>query len=153
MAVLAKFLRPGDMRKFIRGSLLTVTKIYGLRPRIKNAFRLNRIFRRCHCPTGFEGGRCEVNIDDCDGNKCSNSAVCVDGINSYSCTCPPGFMGEYCERKISFCSKEFNPCKNSATCVDHGTGYECQCALGWSGNNCTENLDDCANHMCQVCRF
>ena len=66
----------------------------------------------CHCAPGFNGSRCEANIDDCQGHKCANGAACLDGINAYACDCPPGFLGDFCEKKIAFCSKEFNPCKN-----------------------------------------
>ncbi|KAB7504459.1 Protein slit, partial [Armadillidium nasatum] len=132
----------------------------------------------CHCPPGFEGLRCEKNINDCEENKCENNSTCVDLVMSYKCQCQPGYTGKinlviicivftykklcvqaiafifprfgnYCEKKIAFCTKEFNPCKNGARCVNHVTHYECQCSLGFSGDNCTENIDDCINHLCQ----
>ena len=48
---------------------------------------------RCECLDGFEGDRCEVNIDDCTDHTCQNGATCIDGIQSYSCQCMPGFTG------------------------------------------------------------
>lgn len=48
----------------------------------------------CRCVNGFNGTRCEQNIDDCAaGNDCDNGATCVDGIESYSCHCQPGYTG------------------------------------------------------------
>ena len=48
---------------------------------------------RCHCLDGFEGDRCETNMDDCEDNSCKNNATCVDEIQSYSCRCLTGFTG------------------------------------------------------------
>ena len=31
---------------------------------------------RCICPLGYEGVRCEINADDCIGNRCQNNATC-----------------------------------------------------------------------------
>lgn len=104
----------------------------------------------CDCGSGYEGLRCETNIDDCVDNKCSNNATCVDLVQAYRCECTPGFMGEYCQEKIPFCTKGHDPCENGGRCVDHQTHYSCECPLGFTGFNCSNNLDDCANHLCQV---
>lgn len=45
------------------------------------------------CPEGFEGDRCEINIDDCEDNDCENNSTCVDGINNYTCMCSPEYTG------------------------------------------------------------
>lgn len=42
---------------------------------------------------GFEGQNCEVNVDDCPGNRCLNGGTCVDGVNTYNCQCPPEWTG------------------------------------------------------------
>lgn len=48
----------------------------------------------CTCASGFDGSRCQTNINDCDTiSDCKNNAVCVDGIANYTCTCPPGWDG------------------------------------------------------------
>jgi slit 2 len=47
----------------------------------------------CACPEGFEGDRCETNIDDCIDSACENNATCVDGIDMYTCACTPGYTG------------------------------------------------------------
>jgi len=48
----------------------------------------------CTCAGGFEGDRCETNIDDCPGHRCQNNATCLDGIDGYTCNCLPGFTGD-----------------------------------------------------------
>ena len=48
----------------------------------------------CVCRSGFEGDRCETNIDDCAGHACQNNATCNDLVDMYSCICPVGYTGE-----------------------------------------------------------
>ena len=105
---------------------------------------------RCICPLGFEGTRCEINADDCIGNRCQNNATCIDKIGSYECNCAGGFSGEFCQSKIPFCSTpEFSPCQNGGQCIDHFTHYTCECMPGFTGVNCTNNVNDCVDNMCQ----
>ena len=47
----------------------------------------------CMCPDGFEGDRCETNINDCLGHKCVNNATCQDMVERYACVCPAGYTG------------------------------------------------------------
>lgn len=49
--------------------------------------------QRCVCPEGFEGDKCEINIDDCEDNDCENNSTCVDGVNNYTCMCSPEYTG------------------------------------------------------------
>ena len=48
----------------------------------------------CHCAAGYEGDRCETNIDDCVDHKCVNNATCVDQVESYRCDCLGGYIGK-----------------------------------------------------------
>ncbi len=47
----------------------------------------------CHCPAGFEGETCEVNVDECEESRCLNGE-CVDGVAEYTCRCLPGWTGQ-----------------------------------------------------------
>jgi len=36
----------------------------------------------CNCTgTGFDGEKCQNNIDDCKIDSCLNGGTCIDGIN------------------------------------------------------------------------
>ena len=112
------------------------------------------VYSRCECPSGYEGIRCEINVDDCVGHTCKNNATCIDLIGSYECSCARGFTGGMCETKIAFCSGKNGdadgPCQNGGVCMDHFTHYTCKCKAGFAGENCTININDCVDHMCQV---
>src|ERR1041384_4258514 len=51
----------------------------------------------CRCAPGFDGERCEENVDDCADEPCQNEGRCVDGLDDYRCMCQPGFSGKDCE--------------------------------------------------------
>ena len=117
-------------------------------------YNIFTFLNRCECPSGYEGIRCEINVDDCVGHTCKNNATCVDLVGSYECDCARGFTGNMCETKIAFCSGNDagndGPCQNGGVCMDHFTHYTCKCKAGFAGENCTINIDDCVDHMCQV---
>ena len=57
---------------------------------------------------------CEVGIDDCQDNPCSNGGECIDGNNDFDCVCGQGFTGKKCQHKIDYCIDD--PCQNGGTC-------------------------------------
>lgn len=54
----------------------------------------------CVCKDGFNGDKCQNNVDDCANHQCKNGSTCVDGTNSYSCQCQSGYNGDFCENEI-----------------------------------------------------
>ena len=56
---------------------------------------------KCNCGRGFNGTRCEINIDECAHHACENNATCVDGDNQYTCVCHGRYKGEFCDIQIS----------------------------------------------------
>ena len=80
---------------------------------------------------GFSGPICEINIDECEPNPCTNDGSCQDQINGYFCQCKAGFRGVNCEININECDP--NPCQNNATCLDLENRYECKCLEGFQG--------------------
>ena len=97
----------------------------------------------------FEGGSCNVDVDECESNPCANGAACQDSTtdgevsyDAYRCVCSPGFTngicnytfipevaaqcdvseGGNCDIDVDEC--ESNPCANGAACQDSATDGE-----------------------------
>ena len=105
----------------------------------------------CDCgTTGYDGNRCQNNIDDCPGNNCQNGATCVDGVNSYTCDCADGYDGTNCQNNIDECAA--NPCNSkhaAAVCTDLVNGYTCDCTnTGYEGADCDEEINECTGITC-----
>ncbi|ELU08663.1 hypothetical protein CAPTEDRAFT_215070 [Capitella teleta] len=88
----------------------------------------------CDCAVGFNGSKCDFNIDECEMHQCQNGATCVDAIANYTCGCSPGFIGWRCEVDIDECSSD--PCLNNGTCWDQVDGYICNCTDNFTGDYC-----------------
>lgn len=69
---------------------------------------------------GQAWARCEVvyGADNCAGNPCENSAVCVDQYNGYECICRPGWSGETCDTPVNV---EYEIAVTSSDASDAGT--------------------------------
>ena len=56
-----------------------------------------RVSHYCYFP-GFDGDRCEINIDECLTNTCPPGSTCIDGVHSFTCKCEPGKIGAECSK-------------------------------------------------------
>lgn len=86
--------------------------------------------RRCDCPVGFTGARCETDL--CK-NYCLNGGTCVAFKNAtVRCeNCDLGFQGARCE--IDICKKN---CLNGGMCDLKDRQPVCTCPLGFYGDKC-----------------
>ncbi|XP_077869119.1 sushi, von Willebrand factor type A, EGF and pentraxin domain-containing protein 1-like [Saccoglossus kowalevskii] len=94
---------------------------------------------QCLCTAGFQGDRCEININDCEPDPCRNGATCDDIVNGYKCDCP---QGTHCETDIDDCIGE--PCENGGSCMDKLNGYDCICPDDYDGVKCKIHIGYCS---------
>ena len=82
-----------------------------------------------------EGGRCDVDVNECDSNPCQNTATCSEsttaGISAgaYSCSCVAGFANGDCAYASIF-------------------QYNDLCAIA-EGGNCDVDVNECVSSPCQ----
>ena len=74
------------------------------------------------------------NTNDCEKNKCSKRAECIDGINSYTCVCNENYAGDgfTCikSKPVDECNLGTHNCHIDATCIDTVKGFTCKCKAG-----------------------
>lgn len=61
----------------------------------------------CKCRPGFEGVHCQINVNDCVDQPCTNGGTCRDLDGDYTCQCPSPYVGKQCQlRCISLLGME-----------------------------------------------
>ncbi|XP_032075163.1 vitamin K-dependent protein S [Thamnophis elegans] len=114
----------------------------------------------CICKPGWQGGKCEEDINECDDPIKKNGGcdqICVNFLGSYRCYCEDGY---YIEPNKMGCSDR-NECTlyqnicGTAQCKNTPGKYICECETGFIYNSTTkkcEDIDECAENTCsQIC--
>ena len=97
----------------------------------------------CVCNAGYTGADCEVDIDDCEGQRCSGNGLCMDEVNSYTCVCNAGYTGADCEDDIDECFLMERVCSGHGNCSHGIASFTCSCDPGYTGADCETDIDDC----------
>lgn len=103
----------------------------------------------CDCRDGWEGKRCELDVDECaaDSYLCGDNGSCNNLPGSYECICNEGWQGERCDQDIDECLVD-DPCNDNQVCQNTIGSYKCHCKGGWAGDNCDEDFDECDLNPC-----
>ncbi|XP_062961105.1 vitamin K-dependent protein S [Cynocephalus volans] len=114
----------------------------------------------CICKPGWQGERCEFDINECKDPSNVNggcSQICDNIPGSYRCSCKSGFIllsnKKDC-KDVDECSIKPSIC-GTAVCKNIPGGFECECSEGYRYNpksKSCEDVDECSENMCaQLC--
>ncbi|XP_041372894.1 uncharacterized protein LOC121386162 [Gigantopelta aegis] len=97
---------------------------------------------QCSCPTGYDGARCEHDVDNCTPNPCLNDAFCTDLFNDFRCDCDQNRLHTGAKTCDDYDQCTPYPCDYAHTksCVDKFLDYYCNCNDGYHGKNCTVSI-------------
>uniref|UniRef100_A0A8P4KDC2 Neurogenic locus notch homolog protein 1 n=1 Tax=Dicentrarchus labrax TaxID=13489 RepID=A0A8P4KDC2_DICLA len=115
---------------------------------------------QCKCLQGYEGPRCEMDVNECMSNPCHNDATCLDQIGGFHCICMPGYEGVFCHINTDECASQ--PCLNNGKCIDKINSFHCECPKGEKISGNVKNnrvngvkgtgsldIDECASTPCK----
>ena len=113
----------------------------------------------CTCSKGFEResslstGSCQDSNECLSENDCSENAVCLNSVGSYTCECTSGYYGDGFNCLPGNCSDE--SCPENESCVQPNSNL-CQCKSGFHRNETCIDTDECLvsndcdlNALCQ----
>uniref|UniRef100_A0A8C3X364 Vitamin K-dependent protein S n=1 Tax=Catagonus wagneri TaxID=51154 RepID=A0A8C3X364_9CETA len=114
----------------------------------------------CICKSGWEGEKCELDINECKDLSNVNggcSQICDNTPGSYHCSCKSGFImlsnKKDC-KDVDECSVMPSIC-GTAVCKNIPGDFECECPEGYRYNptlKYCEDVDECSENLCaQLC--
>ncbi|XP_045659333.1 multiple epidermal growth factor-like domains protein 6 [Ursus americanus] len=109
----------------------------------------------CYCPPGFQGPRCQYDVDECASGNGGCEDQCYNTVGGFYCRCPPGRQlqgdGRTCQ-DVDECQLHNGGCQHR--CVNTPGSYLCECKPGFrlhaDGRTCLA-IQSCAvgNGGCQ----
>ncbi|KAB0404443.1 hypothetical protein E2I00_018377, partial [Balaenoptera physalus] len=114
----------------------------------------------CICKSGWQGEKCEFDINECKDPSNVNGGcnqICDNTPGSYHCSCKSGFVmlsnKKDC-RDVDECSVKPSIC-GTAVCKNIPGDFECECTEGYRYNPISkscEDVDECSENICaQLC--
>ncbi|KAK0069574.1 protein jagged-1b [Biomphalaria pfeifferi] len=81
----------------------------------------------CCCNEGFEGERCNKDVNECSSNPCQHGGHCLqEDVPGYTCVCNGRYKGNFCETPTSC---EDSPCLNGGKCLNFTQTFQCNCDM------------------------
>ncbi|GFO00271.1 fibrillin-1 [Plakobranchus ocellatus] len=105
----------------------------------------------CVCKEGWNGTKCENNIDECGTNPCPAFSTCVNTPGSFICSCQDGLQLDANNTCTDIDECESSPCHQ--TCTNNMGGFVCSCSEGFrlvSNTDC-EDINECDSPETNVC--
>uniref|UniRef100_A0A8B9VAV0 Multiple EGF like domains 6 n=1 Tax=Anas zonorhyncha TaxID=75864 RepID=A0A8B9VAV0_9AVES len=108
----------------------------------------------CLCPAGFQGPRCQFDVDECQVHNGGCQHRCVNTLGSYYCECKPGFRlhtdGRTCI-VVNSCAINNGGCEHDCVQVTL-TQHQCRCRRNYQlredvRNPCADRNGGCM-HQC-----
>ncbi|XP_063987386.1 protocadherin-like wing polarity protein stan [Diachasmimorpha longicaudata] len=101
----------------------------------------------CECPRGFTGSKeaylCDMEVNLCYSNPCTNGGTCQRKESGYTCVCGPNYTGTNCEVSLSSDTCSLGVCRGESQCVDRlGGGFSCE--------RCSLSSQESANDFCEL---
>ncbi|KAF2979529.1 hypothetical protein EK904_008709 [Melospiza melodia maxima] len=107
----------------------------------------------CECKRGWQGKKCEKDIDECRTQNGGCNQLCLNKLGSYRCSCHSGYAlkdGKICE-DIDECIASADIC-GEAHCKNLISSYECLCDAGYKYDDVRktcQDIDECKEQLCE----
>ncbi|XP_025082470.1 multiple epidermal growth factor-like domains protein 6 isoform X16 [Pomacea canaliculata] len=123
-----------------------------------NTVSCNNVNGSCTCNSGWNGTKCEQDINECAQSpppSCVANSTCVNTNGSYLCVCNTGYQ-TLLDGNCTECTNDTygSNCSTQCQCnvtntvsCHHVTG-NCTCKQGWTGPTCDTDIDECVTHNC-----
>ncbi|XP_062982252.1 growth arrest-specific protein 6 [Elgaria multicarinata webbii] len=108
----------------------------------------------CHCRKGWQGERCEKDINECADQNGGCKQTCYNKLGSYHCSCYNGYAlmkdSKTCE-DIDECTVSPGIC-GEARCKNLISSYMCVCDAGYNYDDVRKvckDVDECEQNLCE----